>query len=353
MKIFRIFTRDFNQWTNQLVREMYVLKFPEIWGKGLKDQMVHYTGNSFEWWRYEDDYLELQSYMIKKPLSSWIFQETTIEEFKRNIDGFRALSLMAVKDIKDHVEHLSQLKEAFRRIYPWYALCIFVAGHWREKILAMNGQKAQQVIDRLYHGREHSEGMLKINDNHMRAWLGPMLRKKGISGDYLKLMSVEEIDMLVINGKAPKKTELEARAKGFFFIDGKITPIKSFDSFLEQKGLSFDRESVQGLTELHGTVAYQGGIVKGKVKRVFNTDQVKDFRKGCILVTPMTSPEYLPAIEKAAAIVTDEGGITCHAAIVARELKKPCIMATKHATEIFEDGSIIEVDTSKGIVKKL
>ena len=67
----------------------------------------------------------------------------------------------------------------------------------------------------------------------------------------------------------------------------------------------------------------------------------------------MTFPNFISAMEKAAAFVTDEGGILCHAAIVAREMKKPCIIGTKIATQVLKDGELVEVDASKGIVRKL
>ena len=67
----------------------------------------------------------------------------------------------------------------------------------------------------------------------------------------------------------------------------------------------------------------------------------------------MTRPEFLPLMKKAAAFITDEGGIASHAAIVARELRLPCIVGTKIATKTFKDGDIIEVDANKGIIKKI
>jgi pyruvate,water dikinase len=67
----------------------------------------------------------------------------------------------------------------------------------------------------------------------------------------------------------------------------------------------------------------------------------------------MTQPEFLPAMKKAVAIITDEGGLTCHAAIVARELKRPCIIGTKNATKILRDGDYVEVDANNGIIKIL
>jgi len=65
----------------------------------------------------------------------------------------------------------------------------------------------------------------------------------------------------------------------------------------------------------------------------------------------MTMPKYLPAMKRASAFITDEGGITCHAAIISREMKKPCIIGTKIATQILIDGVLVEVDADKGIVR--
>jgi len=67
----------------------------------------------------------------------------------------------------------------------------------------------------------------------------------------------------------------------------------------------------------------------------------------------MTRPEFVPLMKKAAAIITDEGGITSHAAIISREMNIPCIIGTKIATKIFKDGDLVEVDADKGIVKIL
>ena len=67
----------------------------------------------------------------------------------------------------------------------------------------------------------------------------------------------------------------------------------------------------------------------------------------------MTTPDMIMVMHKAAAFVTDEGGITCHAAIVSREMKKPCIVGTKIATKVLKDGDMVEVDATDGTVKKI
>jgi phosphohistidine swiveling domain-containing protein len=93
------------------------------------------------------------------------------------------------------------------------------------------------------------------------------------------------------------------------------------------------------------------GFAQGRVKIVMNMAEEKKFLDGDVLVTGMTRPEFVPLMKKATAIITDEGGITCHAAIVSRELKKPCIIGTKNASKILHDGDLVEVDADKGVVR--
>lgn len=76
-------------------------------------------------------------------------------------------------------------------------------------------------------------------------------------------------------------------------------------------------------------------------------------KAGDIIVAVTIHPDYVPAMQKAAAIITDEGGITSHAAIVARELGLPCIVGTKSATKSLKDGDMVEIDATAGLVRKL
>ncbi|GAG36014.1 unnamed protein product, partial [marine sediment metagenome] len=69
------------------------------------------------------------------------------------------------------------------------------------------------------------------------------------------------------------------------------------------------------------------------------------------LVTPMTNPSFVPAMQKAKAILTDQGGLLCHAAIMSRELDIPCVIGTKIATKVLKDGDLVEVDADKGVIR--
>lgn len=106
--------------------------------------------------------------------------------------------------------------------------------------------------------------------------------------------------------------------------------------------------------ELYGIPTYATKTpVRARVFIVRNHNDLVRFPKGAVLVAAMTAPEYVVAMRRASAIVTDTGGITSHAAIVSRELKKPCIVGTKHATQVLKNGDRVEVDAVKGIVKKI
>lgn len=116
----------------------------------------------------------------------------------------------------------------------------------------------------------------------------------------------------------------------------------------------FEEKEVEA-NEVDGMVVSIGEdpIIEGKVRILKSPSDLGQMQKGEILVAPMTSPDYIEAMRKASAIVTDEGGMTSHAAILSRELGIACIVATEIATKIFKDGDTIEIDTDKGIVRRI
>ncbi len=107
--------------------------------------------------------------------------------------------------------------------------------------------------------------------------------------------------------------------------------------------------------EIKGLVVSKGvgEVVTGRVKILLDPAKTSFFKKGEILVAPMTSPEYIFAMKKARAIITDAGGLTSHAAIVSRELGIPCIVGTKIATKVLKDEDLVKVDVKNGVVLKV
>jgi phosphohistidine swiveling domain-containing protein len=153
--------------------------------------------------------------------------------------------------------------------------------------------------------------------------------------------------------KPPEINVLKQRLKNTVFIPGKYFKIETLKDFTQtnQQYLFKVENFDSNIKVLKGRVAYKGKVV-GRVRILKNKSQIATFKQGEILVSAMTTPVFLPTMKKAAAIVTDEGGITCHAAVVAREIKKPCIIGTKIATQVLKNGDLVEVDAERGIIKK-
>ncbi|MDD5295174.1 MAG: PEP-utilizing enzyme, partial [Patescibacteria group bacterium] len=111
-------------------------------------------------------------------------------------------------------------------------------------------------------------------------------------------------------------------------------------------------KKIKMVNKLSGEVA-SPGKAKGEVAIINAPEDMKKMKAGNILVSFSTNPNLMPAIRQAAAILTDEGGLTCHAAIVSRELGIPCVVGTKIATQVLKDRDRVEVDANKGVIKKL
>ncbi|MDP3734681.1 MAG: phosphoenolpyruvate synthase [Nanoarchaeota archaeon] len=117
----------------------------------------------------------------------------------------------------------------------------------------------------------------------------------------------------------------------------------------KENKLSPEIQEEEGKIILKGETA-SSGVYTGRVKIINDPSELDRIEKGDILVTTMTTPDMVPAMQRAGAIVTNEGGMTCHAAIVSREMGTPCIVGTEHATEVLKEGQLITVHASRGIV---
>jgi len=137
-------------------------------------------------------------------------------------------------------------------------------------------------------------------------------------------------------------------------VDGKIyilqsrpiTTIKKDDS----KKKSDEKETSGELKQILQGYGASPGTVSGKVCIVMDVRETTKVKDGDIMVATMTNPDMVPAMKKVAGIITDEGGMTCHAAIVSRELGTPAVVGTKQATSILKDGQIVTIDGEKGLI---
>lgn len=163
----------------------------------------------------------------------------------------------------------------------------------------------------------------------------------------LMFMLDEEI-MAALGGALPAPVVERAKKHCLTYECGRVHIYTGadMDEFLTQHLAKPAQEQVRG-------TGVSAGVVRGKVRIVKTIRDLDAIQDGDILVTSMTRPDYIAAMKKAAAFVTDEGGILCHAAIVSRELKKPCVVGTRVATQVLKDGDLVEVDADSGVVRTI
>ena len=177
-------------------------------------------------------------------------------------------------------------------------------------------------------------------------------RKKVLDWQTLSFLFPWEVEKC-IKSNYPSISELKQRRKFSIFTVAK----SGIDILSGEKAKIFAKkiessEDYSDIKEVRGQCAYVGKVC-GKVKIIQIPADMKKMNHGDVLISQATSPDLLLAMKKASAIVTNTGGLICHAAITARELKIPCIVGTGKATLIFKDGDMVEVDANKGMVKKI
>ena len=189
-----------------------------------------------------------------------------------------------------------------------------------------------------------------ISNHYQKLFRDEIGMRLGLSEREMDYTYIWELEGMLEDGKVDRE-KLKSRRKncmGLFTLDG----YQIIDG--DEAGRTYEEQFKVKVKadEIWGTVASKG-IARGIVRVVRKTHDLVNVMKGDVLVASMTRPEMVTAMEKACAIVTDEGGLACHAAIVSRELGIPCIIGTKVATAVLKDGDEVEVDAEKGTVKKI
>jgi len=181
----------------------------------------------------------------------------------------------------------------------------------------------------------------------------PELRlRSGIPDKYLNQALYGEFSQVIDTPNKIKKI-LQRRYAGRFMIGVGYNTFKEYfgSSALRLQALVSD--SIKKMhSEIKGLSAYPG-MVKGRVKIILSSADFYKMKKGNILVAPNTRPEYVPIMKLASAMISDEGGITSHTAIVAREYHIPCVVGCQIATVELKDGDKVLVDANTGKVKKI
>jgi len=191
---------------------------------------------------------------------------------------------------------------------------------------------------------------------HIEKLMREIAKRLFLSFDQIRSCPFDMIEDAVLKNKKIDPNFLNQLYKYHIIVpenDNKVVYLMGKEAEEFSKQIIREEEDVdKNIKTLKGDTAC-AGIVKGKVKIINNPDDMDKMEYNDILVSKATTPNIVAAMKKAVAIVTNEGGLTCHASIVSRELNIPCIVGTKIATQVLKDGDTVEVDANMGVIKKI
>lgn len=207
-------------------------------------------------------------------------------------------------------------------------------------------------MKKLSHAFQYNDETLAYAIHNIRGLYNESAKRLGLTYNQFVELTLPEIEASLRKKESTiAKADLDERFKDHVLIASGDESILFTGEECRRYVAHVFKEENNNVKEFKGSVVFKGGILQGEVHIISHADEISSFKHGEILVTAMTNPSFVPAMQKAKAIVTNDGGLLCHAAIVSRELKKPCIVGTKIATKVLKDGDEVEVDADNGIVK--
>lgn len=270
----------------------------------------------------------------KRALNDPDFQQLVKNNVLRSIAPIRPL-YENPKPLPDDKFH--QFVNDYTEAYPW------LDAMWRLASMTDEELGARNVLVDL---RKRTERLSSGSDATIRQSLEAKFPQLGALS---AMISYEELTKNTI----PNRNVLQQRSDNFIYIDNKLHAGLTKEIAARQFSIRFNDEQLPaGVSQLSG-ISASSGKARGLVRKIMGHGDFGTILPGEILVSPMTMPDFIQEMSKAAAIVTDEGGSTSHAAITAREMNKPCIVGTIFATQILNTGDMVEVDADAGTVRKL
>ncbi len=201
--------------------------------------------------------------------------------------------------------------------------------------------------------RTYRIDMINISNYYAFDFLKHIAERLSLRYENLLYLTPPEI-IKGLSNQSSLKIKIKERKKGWGMIlyKNKLELIVG-EKYQRIKNNIFAKD-YSNINSVRGTTTYKcEEKISGRVFIALSAKEANKITEKDILIAPETTVDFERAMQKSKAIVTDKGGILSHAAIVSREFKKPCIVGTNFATEVFKTGDLIEVDTNKGIVKLL
>ncbi len=225
-------------------------------------------------------------------------------------------------------------------------------GFIKETVDYLDSDSLNKLLPDFEEARKYSERIYSDSEIYFRNLSRVIAKKENRNSDLLTCLTQLEFEEYLEDKNLPEDKILEKRYRKSALYFSNSEAFYLFDKDVDNLEKAIVDSNSVGKEDIKGIPAFPG-VVKGICRIVPDPNNYKRFNKKDILITGMTRPEFLHLVSLCSAIVTDSGGILSHAAITAREFKKPCIVGTGVATKVFKDGDMVEVDANKGIVRKI
>jgi phosphoenolpyruvate synthase/pyruvate phosphate dikinase len=282
---------------------------------------------------------------------SWLKGPVLIEDIKfEKIEYLDRIKNLLSKDLEEEITHVLNVRKKDQAKYTEFIKKYQISG----RLLLLANAVRDFIFLRTY--------TTEISDHFFYTARHTILKKASerlkLNLDEIVMLSSGEIIKALNNKLTNFKQLIKERQKGYAIIWVKGNIYNIFGEEAINLQTIFSKKFKETTSRNKEDIVIKGntaslGKVTGKVKILDNYNDVNKVNAGDIIVATMTTPDYVIAMEKAIAFITDEGGITCHAAIVAREFGIPCIVGTINATKLLRDGDIVEVNANEGYVKLL
>ena len=288
-----------------------------------------------------DEFHSFGNYVAAKTKANESEALALLQELKQNTD--------LIMSIMTEFEGTILTAQQYAVFYPVFERHLAYHNFMKKTVDFLAPELLKKLLPLFTEARKYSEAVYSRTELFFRSLANSIAVKEGYDPQFLTCLTQHELESYLEVGILPLVNTLKERfqSSAILFENGKI---KLFTGH-EVTNLENMLFSV-GEDELRGTVAFQGKVT-GTCRVIHDPFKAYDFNNGDILVTGMTRLEFTKFMEKASAIVTDAGGVLCHAAITAREMKIPCIVGTEKATKTFKDGDRLEIDAEKGIIKRI
>ena len=292
----------------------------------------------------QDEFEQLGKKLAQRVIKNPKLAKAWLRELKKNSDSIATVMRRLEKKIPSWKEYQEFLK-FFEKHLPYHVFMKKTVDFLPLEIL-------NKFLPYFKDARIYSEYVYSDTEKYFRGVMRVISRKENVYSNYLTCLTQQEFEKYLRKKVLPNRAILKQRfeASILFFKNNRINILvgKNNVNSLEKAILAYRiKGSVKQVRGIRGYPGYSSGVAR----IVLDPFKVGVFNRGDILVTGMTRPEFLPIIKKSSAIITDAGGILCHAAITARELKIPCVVGTEIATKIIKNGYRLTVDATTASIK--